>query len=78
MGHLKARTRIVRELRSWWRDRRTMAVAAVGRARITEAAPLIEAMRGDDRRADPDAVALTLQQLAEPSIEPSIATGALR
>src|SRR6185436_10041084 len=63
MGHPRARSRIVRDLGSWWRDRRTLAVAAAGRAGLVEARALVEAMRGDERRADADAVALTLEQL---------------
>jgi hypothetical protein len=38
-------------------------VAAVGRAKLTEARPLVEAMLGDERRADGEAVALALEQL---------------
>jgi hypothetical protein len=63
MGHARARSRIVRDLGSWSRDRRTLAVAAAGRALITEARPLIEAMRGDEGRADPSAVDVALEQL---------------
>jgi HEAT repeat protein len=63
MGHERARAKIVRDLGSWSRDRRTLAVAAAGRARLAEARPLVEAMRGDDRRADADAVAQALEQL---------------
>jgi HEAT repeat protein len=74
MGHERARAKIVRDLGSWWRDRRTLAVAAVGRARIAEARSLVEAMRGDDRRADADAVAQTLEQLgASATFAPSAA-----
>jgi hypothetical protein len=67
MGHERARAKIVRDLGSWSRDRRTLAVAAVGRARLAEARPLVEAMRGDERRADADAVAQTLEQLGAPA-----------
>jgi len=63
MGHGRARSRIVRDLGSLWRDRRTLAVAAVGRARLAEARHLVEAMRGDDRRADAEAVAQALEEL---------------
>jgi HEAT repeat protein len=63
MGHERARTKILRDLGSWRRDRRTLAVAAVGRAKLTEAKPLVEAMLGDERRADGEAVALALEQL---------------
>jgi HEAT repeat protein len=70
MGHERARSRIVRDLGSWWRDRRTLAVAAVGRARLAEARALVEAMRGDDSRADAEAVAQTLEQLGVEAAAP--------
>jgi hypothetical protein len=63
MGHVRARSRIMRDLRSWSRDRRTLAVAAAGRAQLAEARPLVEAMKGDEGRADADTVALALDQL---------------
>lgn len=56
MGHERAAREIVSELDSWDRDRRTLAVAAAGRARLAAARERIAAMRGDDRRADPDAI----------------------
>jgi HEAT repeat protein len=65
MGHPKARSRIVQDLSSWSRDRRTLAVAAAGRARLIEARPIIAAMQGDDRRAEPGAVEHSLQELAQ-------------
>jgi HEAT repeat protein len=64
MGHLRARSRIMRDLRSRSRDRRTLAVAAAGRAELAEARPLVEAMRGDEARADAGTVALALAQLS--------------
>jgi HEAT repeat protein len=64
MGHLRARARIMRDLRSWSRDRRTLAVAAAGRAELAEARPIVEAMKGDEARADAGTVALALDQLA--------------
>jgi HEAT repeat protein len=66
MGHERATQEILRELGSWDRDKRTLAVAAVGRARITAARPLVEAMRGDETRADAGAVAEALAALATP------------
>jgi len=63
MGHERARSKIIRDLGSWWRDRRTLAVAAAGRAKLTEARSIVEAMIGDERRADGEAVALALEQL---------------
>ncbi len=65
MGHERASQEIVRELGSWDRDRRTLAVAAAGRARLAAAHALIAAMRGDAARADPGAVDEALASLAE-------------
>ncbi|HKQ71779.1 MAG TPA: HEAT repeat domain-containing protein [Polyangiaceae bacterium] len=62
LGHAKARGRILRDLHSWSRDKRTLAVAAAGRALVVEARPFIEAMRGDESRAECAAVELALQQ----------------
>jgi HEAT repeat protein len=78
MGHARARSKIVRDLDSWWRDRRTLAVAAVGRAGLAEARALVEAMRGDESRADAEAVAQTLEQLGAhaPSRGPALEQGA--
>lgn len=52
MGHERAVREIVGELGARDRDRRTLAVAAVGRARIAVAREILEAMRGDEARAD--------------------------
>jgi HEAT repeat protein len=56
MGHERAAAEILRELSSADRDQRTLAVAAAGRARLASARERIAAMRGDARRADPNAV----------------------
>jgi HEAT repeat protein len=64
MGHERARREILRELGSWDRHRRTLAVAAAGRARLAEARAPIAAMRGDADRADPHAVDEALAALA--------------
>jgi HEAT repeat protein len=53
MGHDRARSEILRDLGSWSRERRTLAIVAAGRARLEAARALLTAMRGDDRRADP-------------------------
>jgi HEAT repeat protein len=65
MGHERASREILSELASWDRDRRTLAVAAAGRARLEAARPLITAMRGDAARADPSAVDEALASFAE-------------
>lgn len=65
MGHERASREILSELGSWDRDRRTLAVAAAGRARLEAARPLITAMRGDAARADPSAVDEALASFAE-------------
>jgi HEAT repeat protein len=72
MGHVRARARIMRDLRSWSRDRRTLAVAAAGRAQLAEARPLVEAMRGDEARADASTVALALDQLSAELVVPAL------
>ncbi|AGP41207.1 HEAT repeat domain-containing protein [Sorangium cellulosum] len=56
MRHERAIREILSELGAWDRHRRTLAVAAAGRARLAAARPAIEAMRGDDRKADQGAV----------------------
>jgi len=63
MGHPRAQARILRGLGSFDRDRRTLAVVAVGRAGLVEARPVLEAMARDPRRAEPDAVAEALAAL---------------
>ena len=63
MGDARARAQIARDLSSWSRDRRTLAVAAAGRAGLSDLRPLVLAMRGDHRRAEPTTVDITLQQL---------------
>ncbi len=56
LGHARAIAWIRRDLRAFSRARRTLAVAAAGRARLLDASPELEAMQDDARRADPDAV----------------------
>jgi HEAT repeat protein len=63
LGDPRARDGILKGLRAWTRDTRTLAVAAAGHARLGEARALIEAMRGDHERADPDAVAEALARI---------------
>jgi HEAT repeat protein len=63
MGHARASSQIVSDLGARSRDRRTLAVAAAGRARLLSALPLIEAMRGDGARAEQDAVVEALEAL---------------
>jgi HEAT repeat protein len=65
MGHDRASREIVGELGSWLRDRRTLAVAAAGRARLLAAREVIASMRGDVARADPSAVDEALAVLSE-------------
>ena len=64
IGNGRAVQWIHSELGAWTRERRTLAVAAAGRARLVEARPALEAMRGDPSRADPDAVEEALAALA--------------
>jgi len=64
LGHERATRAIVKELGSWDRNKRTLAVAAVGRARIHAARSIVEAMKGDPSRAEPFAVDEALSSLA--------------
>jgi HEAT repeat protein len=64
LGDERARREILGELGSGDRDLRTLAVAAAGRARLLAARDHILAMKGDERRADPDAVEEALAALA--------------
>jgi HEAT repeat protein len=63
LGHPRACGQILRDLQSWSRDRRTMAVAAAGLARLADATEVIQRMRGNERQADPHAVDEALGQL---------------
>ena len=64
LGHGRAMDWILTELRAWTRERRTLAVAAAGRAQLDKARPLLEAMVGDETRADPNAVREALARLS--------------
>lgn len=66
LGDVRARNRISRELTAWSRDTRTLAVVAAGRAELVEARHMIEAMRGDPGRAEPEAVEEALVLLSRP------------
>ncbi|MDF3067217.1 MAG: hypothetical protein K0R38_2818 [Polyangiaceae bacterium] len=68
LGHERAKNVIMRGLSAWSRDARTVAVAAVGRARLREARPILLGMAGAPHRAEPDAVRDALAALDE---EPS-------
>ena len=65
MGDERARAAILRALAAWSRDARTLAVVAVGRARLAEAKSALLAMRGDPSRAEPEAVGEALALLGE-------------
>lgn len=65
MGHERAVREIMSELDSWDRSKRTLAVAAVGRARIRVATLKLRAMLGDPSRADPHAVEDALAALGD-------------
>ncbi|MGK3984656.1 HEAT repeat domain-containing protein [Sorangium sp. So ce136] len=64
MGHERAVREILGELGAWDRHRRTLAVAAAGRARLQAARAAIAAMRGDERKADQGAVEEALAAIA--------------
>lgn len=63
MGDERAVQEIVAELGSWDREKRTLAVAAVGRAKIASARRKLLDMRDAPERADPDAVDDALRAL---------------
>ncbi len=66
LGHARAVKWVLDELGAWTRERRTLGVAAAGRARVAEARSLIVAMVGDDERADAETVSQALALLDEP------------
>ncbi len=63
LGHPQAIAWILKELDAWTYARRTVAVAAAGRARLEQARPQLEAMRGKSSRADQDAIREALASL---------------
>jgi HEAT repeat protein len=65
MGHERATREIMKELESWDRSKRTLAVAAIGRAKIRQAEPLLRAMLKDSSRADLQVVQDALAALDE-------------
>jgi len=65
MGDGRAIREIVSELGSWDPGKRTLAVAAAGRARITSARDAIRALRDAPEKADPGAVEEALRALDE-------------
>jgi hypothetical protein len=64
LGDERASRAILRRLRAWNRDTRTLAVVAAGRARLAAARQAILEFRGNAGRADPDAVEEALSRLA--------------
>ena len=71
MGHERACREILRELGDRDRGVCSLAVAAAGRARLAAARERLLALKGDARRADPDAVDEALAALAEDPPSPS-------
>jgi HEAT repeat protein len=71
LGHARATRELLGELRSWQRHRRTLAVAAVGRAKLQAARPLLESWLSDPSRAEPEAVAQALRSLDSDLDEPT-------
>ena len=64
MGNERAIREILAELQSWDPGKRTLAVAAAGRARIAAARDALRAMRDAPDRVDPDAVEEALRAIA--------------
>jgi HEAT repeat protein len=67
LGHARARAAIVRGLSAWSRDARTLAVAAAGRARLSEARGTLQRMVGAPERAEPEAVTEALAAIDQAS-----------
>lgn len=63
LGHARARADILRELRAFSRDKRTMAIAAAVHANLHEARPALLRMQDQPRLADPAVVADALEKL---------------
>jgi len=63
LGDDRARVEILRGLSAWTFDARTVAVAAVGRARLVEARAELERLLGEPERVDPTAVREALAEL---------------
>jgi HEAT repeat protein len=66
MGHDRARAGILGDLDGWTISTRNEAVMAAGRARLAEARPLLEALRGRPDRADEGLVNAALEALGSP------------
>lgn len=67
MKHPRAIAEVLKDLRSASYDKRTLAVAAAGRAEIEEAREIIRGMQGQERRAHPSAVEGALESLDKAS-----------
>lgn len=63
MGDERSKKNILSELSARSFQRRTLAVSAAGRARLSEAKSLIAAMKGRPERAEPEAVEAALELL---------------
>jgi HEAT repeat protein len=63
LGDERATRAILSRLSAWNRDARTVAVAAVGQARVERARDVLLAFRNDASRADPEAVEEALSRL---------------
>jgi hypothetical protein len=68
MGDERAMRAIARDLSSWSRDTRTLAVVAAGRARLVETRARISAMRGNSKLAEPEAVEEALTKIDEGAV----------
>lgn len=69
LGHPRAKGDILRELRSFSRDKRTMAVVAAGQARLLEARPELERMQDKPHLADPGLVGDVLSKLETTALD---------
>lgn len=65
LGDPRARRDLVASLEAWTRARRNLAVVAIGRARLRDARPELEALRGQPARADQELVEEALRALCD-------------
>jgi HEAT repeat protein len=63
LGHTKATEGFLRDLHSWSTDRQTLAVIAVGRARLVQALPRVRLLEEKARRIPPEVLSETLAML---------------
>jgi hypothetical protein len=71
LGNEKAIRWVYKELNAWTLERRTLAVAAIGQARLRQARDRVVAMQDDATLADPDTIRDTLALLDQHDSSPN-------